>query len=339
LNSIVKSGIIAQNGGAIFTVTPQQWLFGRNDTFLSQLLGATVPVSGVWTDFTKELGDADPVDHFTTGKADPYKYKVQLTYEGSSNLSKYFAPYSPPVKGSSLTFIGAYRLQNKFGKKNHDVNLLLWVPNVVRELQLIYSKEVTFKGINLFRYVANVNYETVEQSNKWNNPYDFVMDCQTAYTGGLYPFYLTFPGWTLVKEKEIFNDLVEGVDQDEKKWILFWDIEPISGIAMSASAPLQLSLPVGSLFSNWTQYFDLLGLGYRGTHIPTWAIIRTNSLSDKQASQFKKAVLGATHAQLGLTIALPLFGFLFILTGIILIIVRACGGGRGGDGQEFELRT
>jgi len=330
--------MFAYNGGPIFKVTPEETLFGRNDSFLGLLTGEAFPVSGVWTDYTKEMVEDDPADKYTTGKKDPRKVRLQLTYEGNTTLGKYFAPFNPPVKGSSLTFIGAFRLQDKNGKKKHSEDFLLWVSNVVRELQLIYSKETTFKGIHLFRYVANVNYESVVESHKWVNPYDFVMDCRNAYTSGLYPFLLTFPGWTLVKEKEIFNDLVDGVDQDNDNFILFWDFEPITGIAMNARAPLQLSMPLGSLYQNWTQYFNFLGVSYPGVHLPSWYIVRSNSISDKQADDFKSQVLGAQKVQLGLTIALPLFGLIFIVVGIVLIVLRATKGS-GGDGQEFELRT
>jgi len=283
------------------------------------------------------------LDKYTTGKKDPTKAKLQLTYETKTSLKKYFAPFDPPVKGSSLTWIGPYVLQDKVGGKHTDKNFLLWVPNVVRELQLIYSKQVDFKGINLFRYIANANYHTVQKSSEWVNPYDFVMNCKSKYTGGMYDFYLTFPGWTLVKEKEVFNDLVDGVEQNQDDSILFWDIEPITGIAMNALAPLQLSLPVGfgPLFdsSNATTYkFDYYSKDIATAHYPAWYVVRSNSISSKQADQWKSSVGAAQKLQLGLTIALPLFGFLFILTGIILIIWRVVGG-KGDDMQEFELRT
>jgi len=277
-------------------------------------------------------------DRFTTGKKDPHKARVQITYEGETHLKRYYDPFNPEVKGSSLTFIGAYTLEDKNGKISHDKNFLLWVPNVVRELQLIYSKQVTFKGIKLLRYIANVDYHSVQESDDWVNPYDFVMDCANAYTSGLYPFYLTFPGWTLVKEKELFNGLVEGVKQDNENFILFWDFEPITGIAMNARAPLQLSLPVGPVRENWADTFNFLGAQYFGSNIPAWYVVRSNNISNKQADAFKSQILGAKKLQLGLTIALPLFGLIFIVVGVVLIILR-CVGGKGGDGQEFELRT
>jgi len=284
----------------------------------------------------------EPLDRYTTGKEDPRKARFQLTYEGETGLERYFSPFDPPVKGSSLTFIGPYRLRSKTGEKKVNEDFLLWVPNVVRELQLIYSEEVTFKGITLFRYIANANYESVVESEEWINPYDFVMNCKNKYTDGFYDFYLTFPGWTLVKETDLFNDLVEGVEQDEENFILFWDFEPITGIAMNARAPLQLSLPVG-MGALWdsgsdTYTFDFLGANYAPAHIPAWYIVRSNSISDKQADEWKSKIGGALSLQLGLTIALPVLGFLFVLTGVILLIWRAVGG-KGEDMQEFELRT
>jgi len=246
------------------------------------------------------------------------------------------------LKDLLLLFIGPFRLQDKNGKKTADEDFLLWVPNVVRELQLIYSKEIEFFGITLYRFVANRKYESVQASDDWINPYDFVMNCKNAYTDGFYDFYLTFPGWTFVEETEIFNDLVEGVEQDEKNFVLYWDFEPITGIAMSARAPLQLSLPIGlgplwdSTSDDYT--FNFLSEDYLGSHLPAWYIIRSNSISEKQANQWKDSVQAAKNLQLGLTIALPLIGFIFIAVGVGLLVWRLMGGKRE-DMQEFELRT
>jgi len=344
MGSIVKDGSLAIKAGVIFATSAEEWLFGREDEYISALLKTTYNVGGVWSDYNETLALNQPLDRYKTGKGDPKQFRKQVTFETKTTLGTYYAPFDPPVKGSSLTWVGPFRLQDKNGKKTTDEGLLLWVPNVIRELQLIFDSEYTLKGIPLYRYIANAEYETVVTSSDWINPYDFVMNAKNYYTSGLYDFYLTFPGWTLVKEKELFNDKVEGVNQDEENFILFWDIEPITGLAMNARAPLQLSVPIG-IGAKWnkadpaTYLYNFLSTGLpTDVHLPAWYIVRSNQISDKQASDWKNTIGAAKKLQLGLTIALPLLGFVFILVGVILIILRAVGG-KGEDMQEFELRT
>jgi hypothetical protein len=324
-------------GGILTTLTPQQMLFGYNDPFLTLLQGnIPFPVPGVFTDYTLEQAQAKPTDRYTTGKADTRKFRLQLTYNGNATLGAYFHNFNPPVRGSSLTFVGPFRLQSKAGKKTTDEGLLLWVSQVFRELELLFSNEVSLFGITLYRYHANPEYKTVIQSTDYSNPFNFIMDNQIGYHT-LYPFYLSFPAWTLVENTTEFNDLVEGVSQDRNNFILSWDFEPITGLAFRAFAPLQGSTPIRNTAS-WGQTFDFWSVNYPKTVIPFWYIERSNQITSSQADDWKKQVGLAKQLQFGLTVALPIFGFVLLSLGVGLLLWRVISS-KSDDMQDFPLSS
>jgi len=222
---------------------------------------------------------------------------------------------------------------------------LLWVPNVVRELKLIFSKTRTLKGIPVNRYVADETYSKVAFSGplEYDNPFNFVMNCKRAYTKGQVDIFLTFPHFTLVKERDVFVDPLDGdLETNEEEYTLFWDIEPITGLAFSARAPLQVAVatfgaswnksnPNTFVFDRWSRHTT------RNTYYPVYYITRTNTLTDEQADEWKAGVGSLMAARIGVIIAGVVAGSVLILVGLVFLILKLKAG--KGDMDEFELRT
>lgn len=351
---------------AFSALTPKDQLFGRVDPLFAYLVliglvpAGTQNIRGVWTDFNQATVQANPLtlDKYTTGHADPEKARVQLTYETKKDLSvelnlvnsnnqtfnspKYFN-ISVEVQGSSLTFVGPYRLQ----KNRDDQNLFLWVPNVYRHLKLIYDRKRKLDGIDLNRYIADTEFTTVRQSPKdqYNNPENFVMDITNGFTRGQVPFLATFPHYTLVENPAFANssDPSSDLEPNPDEFTLFWDIEPITGLAFAARAPLQISVstfgpswdrtdPINYVFDRWSKDTS------RDLYYPIYYITRTNQATKENTDRWKESIGALLTASLAVfAIGLSL-GVILILVGLIFLILRIRAQKKG-DMDDFELRS
>jgi hypothetical protein len=289
---------IFQKGGGIFTNhTVNEWLWNGIDPLL-ELIRPSNPYMNLFSNYsTVEIAEENAhIYSFYTGKNNINLVDQYIMWDNLTEVTIWKEPI--PVQGTDGTEFQPFL--------NKGENLLTWVSQLVRPIQLNYTGTTTeYFNIEMYRYMIapsalDIN-DTFYQSI-------YGMANLTSYYNGV-PIYISKPN--MLGVDPYYVNLTLGMNATEEKDDTFLYVEPITGITMNAHKRLQLNIYLDSLFKNYLNIFTpniSTGLFY-----PIVSVEESAEITENDANLFKSEILKPIYLT-----KVVFFAFCIVL-GIVLI--------------------
>jgi len=212
----------------------------------------------------------------------------------------------------------------------------VFVSQLCRSIWLDFNQTVEVRGIEAYRYRPPFSVYDMRRpdnycycpeinecitkngtNDEWN-PDDCYQYCRDGFLrvgncyGGI-PIIMTAPHF-LKADPDLVNQVI-GVSPDIEKHDTYLDIEPITGVALSAHKRIQINFPV--------KKFEYLGLTRNLPTVDVFPVLWADEgadLDEKNEKKFKDAVIKPSSIVNGLSIGLGIvFGAILFIIGVFII--------------------
>lgn len=175
------------------------------------------------------------------------------------------------------------------------------------------------------------NYYTLLESEIWNNPSNFLLNTQS-----IYGVPIIFSGAAFYQaDPTITIDKLNGVVPNPTLHNVYFHFEPITGVAISAYAPLQ-----GSLYVN-SSVFNGPNSGIAADrYYPLYWIVRSKVISDSDAATLLNDVVNLLSSAESALVILIVLGSLMLASGTILLVLFVVSRikSKSENSQEIEMK-
>lgn len=273
--------ILDWNSGLISTRTVEDWLFYANDTLIYQEDPKKANV-GLFYPNCHNVSEANEagVSRFTikTGKGDINEVCQTVKFNGEDEIMIWQEPEK--IGGTAGTQFGPGISQ--------DDTLKVFVPDLMRVVDLDFSKETTKYDIILYRF--KMADDTLEPDPNYDQCID---GCANMLKKHGSPVYLSKPHFLDGDDSLIKTVVGMNPDSDDHDTII--EVEPITGMTMNARLRIQANLKVDQ--TDWWYQNVTEGI------MPIVWLEQKGEITEELAKDFRDLVYGALDLQQNLTYA------------------------------------
>jgi len=244
----------------------EEWLFTGVDVLINNVDPSMAKV-GIFTscesEWESEFYGASS-STFNTGQTNINDIGQYVKYNGESTITV----WDPDVEVS-----GTGGTQFAPGVTN-DERLEIFIPEFLRPLELVYSKDVTVKGVSLLRYILPDDAFTV---GEYEDDKAGLANMQVSYGA---PVYLGQPHFFGADPSLLDDVVITPPNQDEHQ--LYIDVEPNTGATMAAKLRMAINLKV--------EQTDFWYQTIKSAIYPIFWLEQSAEIPDDLASMFKDLV-------------------------------------------------
>jgi hypothetical protein len=297
-------------GGLVTTRTVDDWLWSGTDPLLAFLVSVGQTDSAASNLFTnhESLAEAETLeegktDTIFTGQGRVDRAGQYIEYEESTTVNGMFGGTPIWTSDEEIHATDATIFDTDLQEGDE---LEAWVSDILRVAKLKYDSTVDTKGIETFRFV--IHDDVLGVSEKYHQTIKGLAN-MTSSKG--IPFFLSLPHF-LNGDADKLPGAEIGMDPDAAKHDIFIDVEPLSGLTLSARKRLQVVFGITAGDAYTTDVADIF--------LPLMWIEEGATVPDDTAEDLKDGFNQAETIKELVTIGGPTLGILLLASsGFILV--------------------